>query len=181
MISCEGKCGLYLANDQTQEESETEELKETETEETKNSGDGNNTEEQKKLGIDIGPDVAAEIREVSCIQSSIVNSALSIDSFLCDTISFVWLLVLPNSSFLAPIISMSIPSFFCSSVLLPSPLFLVSCVSVSFIFSSVSFSSWVWSSSSCEYIFHQSDSLNRLFFSYIPSKMSSTIVYLCSG
>ena len=40
-------------DDQTQEESETEEIKESETEETKNSGDGNNTEEQKKLGIDI--------------------------------------------------------------------------------------------------------------------------------
>ena len=40
-------------DDQTQEESETEEIKETETEETKNNGDGNNTEEQKKLGIDI--------------------------------------------------------------------------------------------------------------------------------
>ena len=37
-------------DDQTQEESETEEPKETEIEET---GDGNNTEEQKKLGIDI--------------------------------------------------------------------------------------------------------------------------------
>ena len=35
------------------EESETEEIKEAETEETKNNGDGNNTEEQKKLGIDI--------------------------------------------------------------------------------------------------------------------------------
>ena len=40
-------------DDQIQEESETEEIKETETEETKNSGDGNNIEEQKKLGIDI--------------------------------------------------------------------------------------------------------------------------------
>ena len=40
-------------DDQTQEESETEEIKESETEEIKNSGDGNNTEEQKKLGIDI--------------------------------------------------------------------------------------------------------------------------------
>ena len=40
-------------DNQTQEESETEEIKETVTEETKNSGDGNNTEEQKKLGIDI--------------------------------------------------------------------------------------------------------------------------------
>ena len=41
---------------------------------------------------------------------------------------------------------MSIPSFFCSSVLLPSPLFLVSSVSVSVPFnSSVSLSSWVWS------------------------------------
>ena len=40
-------------DDQTQEESETEEIKESETEETKNSGDGNNTEEQKKLGKDI--------------------------------------------------------------------------------------------------------------------------------
>ena len=40
-------------DDQTQEESETEELKENEIEETKDSGDGNNTEEQKKLGIDI--------------------------------------------------------------------------------------------------------------------------------
>ena len=38
---------------QTQEESETEELKENEIEETKDSGDGNNTEEQKKLGIDV--------------------------------------------------------------------------------------------------------------------------------
>ena len=40
-------------DDQTQEESETEEPKENEIEETKDSGDGNNTEEQKKLGIDI--------------------------------------------------------------------------------------------------------------------------------
>ena len=40
-------------DDQTQEESETEEIKESETKETKNSGDGNNTEEQKTLGIDI--------------------------------------------------------------------------------------------------------------------------------
>ena len=40
-------------DDQTQEESEPEELKENEIEETKDSGDGNNTEEQKKLGIDI--------------------------------------------------------------------------------------------------------------------------------
>ena len=34
-------------------QSETEEPKEIEIEETKDSGDGNNTEEQKKLGIDI--------------------------------------------------------------------------------------------------------------------------------
>ena len=40
-------------DDQTQEESETEELKENEIEETKDSGDGNSTEEQKKLWIDI--------------------------------------------------------------------------------------------------------------------------------
>ena len=40
-------------DDQTQEESETEEPKENEIEETKNSGDGNNSEELKKLGIDI--------------------------------------------------------------------------------------------------------------------------------
>ena len=40
-------------DDQTQEESETEEPKENEIEETKDSGDGNNTEEHKKLGIDI--------------------------------------------------------------------------------------------------------------------------------
>ena len=40
-------------DDQTQEESEPEELKDNEIEETKDSGDGNNTEEQKKLGIDI--------------------------------------------------------------------------------------------------------------------------------
>ena len=46
----------------------------------------------------VGPDVTAEIRQVSFIQSSIVNSALSIDSFLGDIISFVWLLVIPNSS-----------------------------------------------------------------------------------
>ena len=38
-------------DDQTQEESETEEIKETQTVETKNNGDGNNTEELKKLGI----------------------------------------------------------------------------------------------------------------------------------
>ena len=38
-------------DDQTQEESETEEIKESEKEETINSGDGNNTEEQKKLRI----------------------------------------------------------------------------------------------------------------------------------
>ena len=40
-------------DDQTQDESETEEPRENEIEETKDSGDGNNTEEQKKLGIDI--------------------------------------------------------------------------------------------------------------------------------
>ena len=40
-------------DDQTQDESETDEPKENEIEETKDSGDGNNTEEQKKLGIDI--------------------------------------------------------------------------------------------------------------------------------
>ena len=40
-------------DDQTQDESETEEIKENEIEETKDSGDGNNTEEQKKFGIDI--------------------------------------------------------------------------------------------------------------------------------
>ena len=39
-------------DDQTQDESETEEPRENETE-TKDSGDVNNTEEQKKLGIDI--------------------------------------------------------------------------------------------------------------------------------
>ena len=52
----------------------------------------------------VGPHVTADIRQVSCIQSSIVSSALSIDSFLGDIISLVWLLVFPNSSFLAPII-----------------------------------------------------------------------------
>ena len=40
-------------DDQTQEETETEEPKENEIEETKDSGDGNSTEEQKKLVIDI--------------------------------------------------------------------------------------------------------------------------------
>ena len=40
-------------DDQTQDESETEEPRENEIEETRDSGDGNNTEEQKKLGIDI--------------------------------------------------------------------------------------------------------------------------------
>ena len=39
-------------DDQTQDESETDEPRENEIE-TKDSGDGNNTEEQKKLGIDI--------------------------------------------------------------------------------------------------------------------------------
>ena len=40
-------------DDQTQDESETEEPRENEIEETRDSGDVNNTEEQKKLGIDI--------------------------------------------------------------------------------------------------------------------------------
>ena len=40
-------------DDQTQEENETEKLKENEIEETEDSGDGNDTEEQKKLGIDV--------------------------------------------------------------------------------------------------------------------------------
>ena len=40
-------------DDQTQGESDTDEPRENEIEETKDSGDGNNTEEQKKLGIDI--------------------------------------------------------------------------------------------------------------------------------
>ena len=39
-------------DDQTQDESETDEPIENEIE-SKDSGDGNNTEEQKKLGIDI--------------------------------------------------------------------------------------------------------------------------------
>ena len=43
----------YDEDDQTQEKSEIEEIKESETEETKSSGNGNNTEEQKNLGIDI--------------------------------------------------------------------------------------------------------------------------------
>ena len=40
-------------DDQNQDESETEEPRENEIEETKDSGDGNNTEEQKKVGSDI--------------------------------------------------------------------------------------------------------------------------------
>ena len=40
-------------DDQTRDESETEEPRENEMEETKDSSDGNNTEEQKKFGIDI--------------------------------------------------------------------------------------------------------------------------------
>ena len=40
-------------DDQTQDESETEEPRENKLEETKDRGDSNNTEEQKKLGIDI--------------------------------------------------------------------------------------------------------------------------------
>ena len=40
-------------DDQTQDESETEEAGENKIQETKDSGDGNNNEEQKKLGIDI--------------------------------------------------------------------------------------------------------------------------------
>ena len=40
-------------DDQTQDESDTDEPRENEIEETKDSGDGYNTEEQKKLGIDI--------------------------------------------------------------------------------------------------------------------------------
>ena len=40
-------------DDQTQDESETDEPKENEIEETKDSGDGNTTEEKKILGIDI--------------------------------------------------------------------------------------------------------------------------------
>ena len=40
-------------DDQTQDESDTDEARENEIEETKDSGDGYNTEEQKKLGIDI--------------------------------------------------------------------------------------------------------------------------------
>ena len=44
---------LYEEDDQTQDESETEEPRENEIKETKDSGDNNNTEEQKKLGIDI--------------------------------------------------------------------------------------------------------------------------------
>ena len=40
-------------DDQTQDETETEEPRENKIEKTKDSGDDNNTEEQKKLGIDI--------------------------------------------------------------------------------------------------------------------------------
>ena len=46
----------YAEDEQTQEESETEEIKNSSdgnNTEIKNNGDGNNTEEQKKLGIDI--------------------------------------------------------------------------------------------------------------------------------
>ena len=47
--------GIYTPeeDDQTQEESETDEPRKNEIDETKDSDDGNNTEEQKKLGIDI--------------------------------------------------------------------------------------------------------------------------------
>ena len=43
----------YDEDDQTQEESEADESNENEEEETYNNEDGNNTEEQKRLGIDI--------------------------------------------------------------------------------------------------------------------------------
>ena len=73
----------------------------------------------KVLGS-FGPDVTAEIKQVSCIQSSIVRSALSMDSFVGDDNSFVSLLVFPSVSSLAPIMLISIPSLFCMSVLFPS-------------------------------------------------------------
>ena len=41
----------HQEDNQTQDESETEEPRENEIEETKDSGDGNNTEEQKNLGL----------------------------------------------------------------------------------------------------------------------------------
>ena len=47
-------------DDQTQDGSETEEPRENEIEETKECGDGNNTEEQKKLGINIQMTGASE-------------------------------------------------------------------------------------------------------------------------
>ena len=40
-------------DDQTKDESETEDPRENEIEESKDRRDGSNTEEQKKLGIDI--------------------------------------------------------------------------------------------------------------------------------
>ena len=40
-------------DDQTQEESKVDEPNENKVEKTNDSGDGNNTEEQKRLGIDI--------------------------------------------------------------------------------------------------------------------------------
>ena len=73
----------------------------------------------KVLGS-FGPDVTAEIRQVSWIHSSKVKSALSMDSFVGDESDFVSLLVLPRVSSLAPIMLISIPNFFCVSVLFPS-------------------------------------------------------------
>ena len=73
----------------------------------------------KVLGS-VGPDVTAEIKQVSWIQSSKVKSALSMDSFVGDDISFVSLLVLPRVYSLAPIMLISIPNFLCVSVLFPS-------------------------------------------------------------
>ena len=50
-------------DDQTQDESKTDEPRENEIEETKDSGDGNNTEEQKILGIDIQMIGAREVQK----------------------------------------------------------------------------------------------------------------------
>ena len=132
-------------DDQTQEESETEEkIKETETEETKNSGDGNNTEEQKKLGIDIKM-IGARKEELGRTRSQ-TKEMVSPRNESMETAELTMEYWIHETTLISAVTSgpMSIPSFFCSSVLLPSPLFLVSSVSVSFN-SSVSLSSWVWS------------------------------------
>ena len=117
----------------------------------------------------VGPDATAEIRQVSCIQSSIVNSALSIHSFLGDIISFVCFWSFPILLFLIQSCQYLNQVFLFHGVVTITTDFVLFCITFFQIL----------------IILITQEKLPTRFLSYcflscIVSKMSLTIAHLCS-